>query len=163
MVAVVLLGLGSHVTACGPGQRLRANLEDTCDPADRAMAERLVADEVLDLVPEGVRAQDKYTTLPCEDDDGLGAAGRTFISQGQYPAIRAFHKAEFTKRRWELRFEAPLESPGPGELDTTDVHVCFERADLPGVTLGLYFHHQAPLHYWVRFRFGERNQPCPTS
>ncbi|GAA2986298.1 hypothetical protein GCM10010483_33310 [Actinokineospora diospyrosa] len=145
-----------HAVTCGTWPP--TSPEDGCDPADRATADRLVADPVLDRVPDGVQALEKFTRLPCQDDDWLGYAGRSFISKGQYDEIRAFHKKAFADRGWELRSEVPLEPVnGP---DISDIHLCFERPDMPGITLGVYFYPLTPLDYSVRFRFGDRNQPC---
>ncbi|RLK62008.1 hypothetical protein [Actinokineospora cianjurensis] len=130
----------------------QALFPDHCDQADERTAARLEREDVLALEPPGVEAQPRFTKMPCQDDDNVGAVGHDF--RGEYAETETFYKQAFAERGWQLRVEEAVPS-GSG-----DVGFCFEHPDFTNTTAVVRFSAAIPHQYTVMFRFRSVEYTC---
>ncbi|SER94435.1 hypothetical protein [Actinokineospora terrae] len=149
VVAVVVVGgwLAFRTAA-------HALFPDQCDQADERTAARLEREDVLAVVPPGVEGQARFTTMPCRDDDNVGAVGRDFLASGEYAEIETFYQQAFAERGWRLREQETVPS------GNSDVGFCFEHPDFTNVVAVVRFSAEVPYHYMVMFRFRQVEYTC---
>ena len=96
VVAVVAaVGLGGAVWAlvAADGRRCEAS---------RVELRLLEAESILTAAPSGAVPVDRYTTLGCEDDDGIGVAGQSFRYGGDRDELVSFYRSALARQGWTV-------------------------------------------------------------
>lgn len=104
---VVAVGIGGAVWA-GTAVDWRG-----CE-ASRAQLRLLEIEPILGAAPPGAVVLNRYATPGCEDEDGIGAAGRSYRYGGDRVELVSFYRSALARQGWVLLGESP--APGAGAL-----------------------------------------------
>jgi hypothetical protein len=133
-----------------------------CDPAQPAHAERLRTMPTLTATPQGVESRQQYSTLPCQDEDGVGVAGWSGqLHPTNAEAVREYYRTLSASEGWVLKGE--YEPPNPEGLDLGYPDMCFQSDGEKGVILSvsfLYRPREPVMTVFVEAKFANEDLTC---